>query len=94
MLDYMNEKEINQFIAVLSNEFKEIRKQRNLTLEDVGFDFDLSPSYLGKIENGRLNKMSIFMYIKLAEYYNIKLSEIISVSEEKYELNKKFFDGY
>lgn len=32
--------------------------------------------------------MSIFMYIKLAEYYNIKLSEIIFVSEEKYELNK------
>lgn len=28
------------------------------------------------------------MYIKLAEYYNIKLSEIIFVSEEKYELNK------
>lgn len=92
MKDYKNEKEINKFIEVLSNEFRYIRKQRNLTLEDVGFDFDLSPSYIGKIENGRLSKMSIFMYIKLAEYYGVKLSEIIEVSEEKYELNKKFFD--
>jgi len=92
MLDYMNEKELKQFIVILSNEFKRIRHDKELTLEDVGFDLDLSPSYIGKIENGRLSKMSIFMYIKLAEYYDVKLSEIISLAEEKYEANKKFFD--
>lgn len=92
MLDDLNEKELFDFIIILSNEFRLIRKQRKLTLEDVSFDFDISASYLGKIENGRLKKMSIFMYAKLASYYDVKLSDIIDTAERKYEANKIFFD--
>ncbi|MCE5003456.1 XRE family transcriptional regulator [Staphylococcus xylosus] len=92
MREFMSDKELKQFITVLSNEFRIIRKSKKLTLEDVSFDIELSASHLGKIENGRLNKMSVYMYAKLASYYDVKLSDIIDTAERKYEANKIFFD--
>lgn len=92
MREFMSDKELKQFITVLSNEFRIIRKGKKMTLEDVSFDMELSASHLGKIENGRLSKMSVYMYAKLASYYDVKLSEIIDIAERKYEANKIFFD--
>lgn len=87
----MSDKEVKEFLSVLANEFRNIRRQHNLTLEDVAKDLNVSPSYVGKLEKGQLVKLSIFTYAKLAMYYKVNLSDVVKNSEEIYELNKKYF---
>lgn len=88
----MTDNEIIKLLKLLSDEFKTLRKERKLTLEDVAFDLKVSSTYIGKIENGNLKKLSLFMYIKLANYYDIDIKEIIGKAEYKYDIYTRFFD--
>lgn len=88
----MNNNDISKLIVLVSEELKKIRKERKLTLEDVGFDLEVSSSYIGKIENGKLNKLSFFMYLKLADYYGVDIKELIGKAEYKYDVYKRYFD--
>lgn len=88
----MTDNEIMKLLKLLSDEFKIMRKERKLTLEDVAFDLNVSSTYIGKIENGNLKKLSLFMYIKLANYYDIDIKEVIGKAEYKYDIYTRFFD--
>lgn len=88
----MNDSDIFKYMKLVAEEFKKIRKERKLTLEDVAFDLGVSSSYIGKIENGDLKKLSFYMYIKLADYYEVNLKDLIDKAEYKYEVYKAFFD--
>lgn len=79
-------------LMLLSEEFKVQRKERELTLENVSFDLNVSSSYIGKIENGNIKKLSLFMYIKLANYYDTNIKEILEKIEYKYDIYTRFFD--
>ncbi|MFF0676807.1 helix-turn-helix domain-containing protein [Staphylococcus xylosus] len=83
----MNEFEIKQLMKYISYEFKHIRKARRLILEDVAFEIGVTPSYIGNIENGNREKLSLYMYLVLADYYNIPIEEIIINAKSRKEID-------
>lgn len=89
----MNNYDIDKLIVVISEEFKVIRKKRKLTLEDVAHDFNLTPSYIGKIENGKHLKLSLFMYMKLADYYDVEFIDVLENAQSKYKMHEKYYDN-
>jgi len=61
--------------------FKNLRKEKRLTLRDLAKEIHLSPSYLNQIENGtRLPSLRVVE--KLASFYNLSPGEFF-LREEK-----------
>lgn len=89
----MEDEKVIKLLKYISFEMQNIRKSTGRTQEDVGFDLGVSPSYIGKLENGKLGKLSMYMYLKLAEYYKADIKEIIERAEYRMEINEKYFGG-
>lgn len=81
--------EIDEYLKYLSGEFRRKRKSQGKTLEDVGYDLKVSPSYIGKIERAELTNLSLYTYILLAKYYNIHIDTITHRARIAYENNLK-----
>ena len=57
------------------NRLEEIRKQRNITQEELASALEVSRQTIGSLENGRYNP-SIILAIKIARYFNKSVEEI------------------
>ncbi|CAC7012151.1 MULTISPECIES: helix-turn-helix domain-containing protein [Staphylococcus] len=53
------------------------RKTRNLKQQKVADDLGIARAHLSKIENAKREHTSISTLIRLSDYYNMKLSEVI-----------------
>jgi len=63
------------------NRLEEIRKQRNITQEELSAALEVSRQTIGSLENGRYNP-SIILAFKIARYFNISIEEIFIYEEE------------
>ena len=58
---------------------KGLRKERNLSLQDVADEIGCSASYLHRLENSTRKNPSMKMVQNLAEFYQVNLSEILAI---------------
>ena len=54
---------------------KKLRQQRNLSQETLSLELDLDGSYIGKIENAKLN-ITIDKIILIADYFNVPVKSL------------------
>ncbi|MEB7435544.1 helix-turn-helix domain-containing protein [Staphylococcus pasteuri] len=76
-----------QYIA---SELKQLRKMRKILVDDVAFDLGMSNSYVSNIENNHKPKLSLYMYIMLANYYDVPFEDIVKNARMKKEIDDKF----
>ena len=62
--------------GVLGKEIVRIRKNRNLSQDDLAVDCNMDRSYLAEIEEGKANP-SLKVLCKIAEGLNIKLWQLL-----------------
>lgn len=73
----------------ISNELREIRKSKKYNLTDVSSYLGITPSFLSQIERGNREKISLYYYLKLAEYFDVDIKEIIRNAELRMEIDEK-----
>lgn len=61
----------------------ELRKERNLNLEDVAKAVDISPATLSNYENKEYKDISLSLLTNLAKYYQVSLDWLAGLSESK-----------
>lgn len=66
----------------LSTRLKKLRKKHEYSLDTLASITGITKSYLSKLERG-LNEPSISTVIKLAEAYNLSISSLLGLEEEK-----------
>lgn len=76
----MNQKKAGQFL-------KELRKERNLTQEQLAEIFNVSSRSVSRWETGT-NLPDLSILVELADYYDVDIREIID-GERKNEMNKE-----
>ena len=65
----------------MRNRLEEIRKQCNITQEELAVALEVSRQTIGSLENGRYNP-SIILAIKIARYFKLSVEEIFIYEEE------------
>ena len=59
----------------LGKNVKRLRKQKRLSQEELSLSLDLDGSYIGKVENGKLN-ITIEKIAGIAEFFNVDVTEL------------------
>jgi len=65
----------------MRNRLEEIRKQRDITQEELAAALEVSRQTIGSLENGRYNP-SIILAIKIARYFEMSVEEIFIYEED------------
>jgi len=65
----------------LGQKLREIRKSKNLSLEEVANDLELSKGYLSKVERGIIKDISVNKAKEFADYYNVKIQDLLEKNE-------------
>ena len=65
----------------MQNRLEELRKQRNITQEELALALEVSRQTIGSLENGRYNP-SIILAIKIGRYFGLPVEEIFIYEEE------------
>jgi len=73
---------------LIGNKLKNLRQVKNLTLKDVSEGTGISISMLSKIERAETTP-TIDLVIRLANFFNLSLSEIVGITEDKEVIVKK-----
>ncbi|MEW9076941.1 helix-turn-helix transcriptional regulator [Terrisporobacter glycolicus] len=66
----------------MNNRLEEIRKQREITQEELAAALKVSRQTISSLEKGRYNP-SIILAFKIARYFNMQIEEIFIYEEEK-----------
>jgi len=66
----------------VKNRLEEIRKQHDITQEDLAAILEVSRQTISSLENGRYNP-SIMLAFKIARHFGISIEEIFIYEEEK-----------
>lgn len=66
----------------MNNRLEEIRKQREITQEELASALEVSRQTISSLEKGRYNP-SIILAFKIARYFNMQIEEIFIYGEEK-----------
>jgi putative transcriptional regulator len=61
---------------------EEIRKQRNITQEELASALEVSRQTIGSLENGRYNP-SIILAFKIARYFGMAIEELFIYEDER-----------
>ncbi|HID4790019.1 TPA: helix-turn-helix domain-containing protein [Staphylococcus aureus] len=86
----MNKFEAKRLQYYICNEMKFIRKNKKLSQEEVAYALNITPSYLSRIENGKFSNTPLFLFIQIADYYNVPLEKIITVATKKKEIDDEY----
>jgi len=65
----------------LRNRLEEIRKQKNITQEELATALGVTRQTIGSLENGRYNP-SIILAIKIARHFSIPVEELFIIEED------------
>jgi len=65
----------------LNNRLEAIRKQRNITQEELAEKLEVSRQTIGSLENGRYNP-SILLAFKIARFFGMPIEQIFLYEEE------------
>lgn len=66
----------------MNNRLEEIRKQREITQEELASALEVSRQTIISLEKGRYNP-SIILAFKIARYFNMQIEQIFIYEEEK-----------
>lgn len=73
---------------------RKARKARNLSLETMAFDNEISYSTLSRLERGELENLTVTILIKVISYLKLDIDVLLSnVSSEKQELIQKIINS-
>ena len=61
----------------MKTKLKELRKLNNLSMDKLGKEINMSSGEISDIENGKKNDTRISTLIKIADYFNVSLDELI-----------------
>ncbi len=65
----------------MKNRLEEIRKQQNMTQEELASVLEVSRQTIGSLENGKYNP-SILLAFKIARYFCLRIEDIFIDEEE------------
>lgn len=65
----------------MKNRLEEIRKQQNMTQEELASVLEVSRQTIGSLENGKYNP-SILLAFKIARYFSLRIEDIFIDEEE------------
>lgn len=60
---------------ILGKNVRKLRKQRGYSQEELSLNLDLDGSYIGKVENGKLN-ITIDKIAAIAKFFDIDVAEL------------------
>lgn len=66
----------------MNNRLEEIRKEREITQEELAAVLEVSRQTISSLEKGRYNP-SIILAFKIARYFNMQIEEIFIYEEGK-----------
>ncbi|MBE8719657.1 helix-turn-helix domain-containing protein [Sphingobacterium pedocola] len=69
----------NDIFSTIGKNLHTVRHSLKMTLEAVASQVDVTHPVLSKIENGRYNGLSLTLLIKLCDFYNITLAQILDI---------------
>ena len=69
---------IDKINEIVGNNIRSIREEQGMTQEELANNADIDRSYIGRIENGRVNA-SIKTMCKIANVMKVRISEIINM---------------
>ncbi|MFJ2041760.1 helix-turn-helix domain-containing protein [Streptomyces sp. NPDC088019] len=84
-----NQMDINTLLKYVCKELRKRRKDKKLTLDDVGFDLGYNSSYIGKIERAEQRTISFYMLVTLANYYDVKIETVIALARLQYNIDQQ-----
>ena len=61
----------------MKTKLKELRKANNLSMDKLGKEINMSSGEIRDIENGKKKDPRISTLIRIADYFNISLDELI-----------------
>lgn len=67
-------KEVNQFLA---NRIKEARLAKRISVASLSEKSGVASDYISKVENGKKNKVSLYIYLKLIYYLDIDCEQFL-----------------
>ena len=62
---------------IMKTKLKELRKLNNLSMDKLGKEINMSSGEISDIENGKKKAPRISTLIRIADYFNISLDELI-----------------
>ena len=62
---------------IMKTKLKELRKLNNLSMDKLGKEINMSSGEIRDIENGKKKDPRISTLIRIADYFNISLDELI-----------------
>ena len=62
---------------IMKTKLKESRKLNNLSMDKLGKEINMSSGEISDIENGKKKDPRISTLIRIADYFNISLDELI-----------------
>jgi putative transcriptional regulator len=65
----------------LKNRLEELRKQQNITQDELAEQLEVSRQTIGSLENGRYNP-SIMLAFKIARFFKMRVEEIFIYEED------------
>lgn len=68
----------------MKNRLEEIRKENEITQEELANALEVSRQTVGSLENGRYNP-SIMLAFKIARLFNLSIEDVFIYEEEKNE---------
>ena len=84
-----NQMDINTLLKYVCKGLRKRRKDKKLTLDDVGFDLGYNSSYIGKIERAEQRTISFYMLVTLANYYEVKIETVIALARLQYNIDQQ-----
>lgn len=85
----MSDKDIDRTYKLLCYEFSNVRKDKNLSQQEVSKQLNISAGYLSKIESGQVTNVSLKLLMKLCDVYNKNFSDVYEIARLKTELENK-----
>lgn len=77
MSNILVDNQIESILKGIGTVLQAERTNRKILQKDAASDLNIARAHLSKIENGKRKNMSISTLIRLCDYYNMKLSEVI-----------------
>ncbi|RJP48761.1 MAG: XRE family transcriptional regulator [Anaerolineaceae bacterium] len=84
-------------MKVLGRHIRALRKSRGLKAKDIAERANLTPTYISRVENGRVDGVSVEVIMRIAQAMSVptaalfKDDEIVEELIKHAELMKKFF---
>ena len=82
------------YLKRIGSAVRRARKARNLSLETMAFDNEISYSTLSRLERGELENLTVTILIKVINYLKLDIDVLMSnVSSEKQALIQKIINS-